>query len=96
MHSAEVLLQVTPVVTEARDDTPEQPLPNATTNEDICTETPSPAEHDSVEPAHNSSETSTPPAPTTTTTLPAHAHRKARAKGVKIVLQSNGPRNLGR
>ncbi|KAI5887485.1 uncharacterized protein SCHCODRAFT_01192535 [Schizophyllum commune H4-8] len=95
VHSAELLLQATPVVTEARDDTPELPLPNATTNEDICTETPSPAEHVVAEPVPNFSETSAPPAPTITT-MPAHGRRKTRAKGVKIVLQSNGPRNLGR
>ncbi|KAL1752980.1 hypothetical protein FB107DRAFT_250421 [Schizophyllum commune] len=97
VHSADELPKTTPAVAEARDDTPELPLPNATPSEGICTETSSPVEHDPPEPVPTSSETSTPTALTTTTSQSAHGRRKThRVKGVKIVLQSNGPRNLGR
>ena len=97
VHSADELPKPTPAVAEARDDTPELPLPNATPSEGICTETSSPVEHDPPEPVTTSSETSTPTALTTTTSQSAHGRRKThRVKGVKIVLQSNGPRNLGR
>ncbi|KAI5828254.1 hypothetical protein K523DRAFT_277180 [Schizophyllum commune Tattone D] len=97
VHSADELPETTPAVAESHDDTPALPLPNATPSEGICTETSSPAEHDLPEPVPTSSETSTPAAPTTTTSPPAHERRKThRVKGVKIVLQSNGPRNLGR
>lgn len=97
VHSADELPKTTPAVAEARDDTPELPLPNATPSEGICTETSSPVEHDPPEPVTTSSETSTPTALTITTSQSAHGRRKThRVKGVKIVLQSNGPRNLGR
>ncbi|KAL1719353.1 hypothetical protein EV715DRAFT_199264 [Schizophyllum commune] len=97
VHSADELPQTTPAVAEAGDDTPELPLPNATPSEGICTETSPPVEHDPPEPVPTSSETSTPTALTTTTSQSAHGRRKMhRVKGVKIVLQSNGPRNLGR
>ncbi|KAL1664277.1 hypothetical protein GGF50DRAFT_55161 [Schizophyllum commune] len=96
-HSAELLPEMTPAVAEARDDTPQLPLPNATPIEGICTETFSTAEHDLPELVPTPSEMSMPSAPTTTTSPPAHGRRKThRVKGVKIVLQSNGPRNLGR
>ena len=62
VHSADELPETTPAVAEARDDTPELPLPNATPSEGICTETSSPAEHDPPEPVTTSSETSTPTA----------------------------------
>ena len=97
VHSADELPETTPAVAEARDDTPQLPLPNTTASGGICTETFSTAEHDLPEPVPTPSEMSMPPAPTITISPPAHERGKThRVKGVKIVLQSNGPRNLGR